>query len=314
MKAPLPNARSLARSILDEPSEFIRRFWRKHPMLRPGAATDLQARGDFAQILSYLGVPIIFPLRSVSLVEANRKLELHASIAAAGEAVSKGSVVSIKVSSSWQREYVSDRSIVRELYEMLCDELGLDLVPATLLADVDVFWTGKGASIGTHFDSSDVFAIQLSGKRMWTVESTQNVQLIQTLATDRQWNRQDEASFFSETQEYILEPGDVLYVPAYAVHHVSGDRESISLSVGIKAFNELDVVRYLLDELASRQYRRYPPASGLNSVSSDDRAVARAHLLQKVRTALSTVEMAAAAILLSDPKASGVEPGPDSPS
>jgi ribosomal protein L16 Arg81 hydroxylase len=96
----------------------------------------------------------------------------------------------------------------------------------------------------------------------------------------------------------VLHAGDTLYVPAYTVHRVTGVSWSVSLSLGLRAFNEIDVVEHLLERLRMSSYLKYPPFAGAPESLESDHAAAKLDLMQRVRTMLQQMEGLAVAFLL----------------
>ena len=66
---------------------------------------------------------------------------------------------------------------------------------------------GIGGGVGPHFDSYDVFLIQMSGRRKWRISEQKDLSLNPELPLKILQNFQSEF-------EWILEPGDMLYLPA----------------------------------------------------------------------------------------------------
>lgn len=94
---------------------------------------------------------------------------------------------------------------------------------------------GDGGGVGPHLDRYDVFLIQASGKRLWK------------LGEDPIPHGSVEAEFLPNTDvkilknfrmhtEYLVEPGDVLYLPPRLAHdgEAVGD-ECMTYSVGFRA-------------------------------------------------------------------------------
>lgn len=113
---------------------------------------------------------------------------------------------------------------------------------------------GKGA-FGRHWDTHDVFAVQLIGQKLWRVfEPTLELPLPEQRSKDRK----DECPK-QPTLEVMLEPGDVLYVPRgwwHATEAPSGDA-SFHIAVGVHPPRVKDFATWLCekvmgDHLASR--------------------------------------------------------------
>jgi 50S ribosomal protein L16 3-hydroxylase len=91
-----------------------------------------------------------------------------------------------------------------------------------------------GGGVGPHVDNYDVFLLQAHGRRRWRISRQRDLALqpgqpLQLLAG------------FRATQEWLLEPGDMLYLPPGVAHDGVADGECITWSIGFRApaFQEL---------------------------------------------------------------------------
>jgi len=99
-----------------------------------------------------------------------------------------------------------------------------------------------------HHDVHDVFVLQVSGRKHWTVHPP---------VVDDPLNNQPFDAFKGEIAERVaqapqidtvLEPGDALYLPRGTVHSAQALGEtSIHLTIGIHPVTRYDLVRFLLD-------------------------------------------------------------------
>ena len=108
-------------------------------------------------------------------------------------------------------------------------------IPDARLDDLMVSIAGVGGGVGPHFDSYDVFLIQMSGRRRWRISEQQDLSLNPHLPLKILQN-------FKPEQEWILEPGDMLYLPPHVAHDgVALDAGCQTWSVGFRSpsFKEL---------------------------------------------------------------------------
>lgn len=103
-----------------------------------------------------------------------------------------------------------------------------DVVPLSRIGDLMVSWAKAGGSVGAHVDAYDVFLLQGSGRRRWQIDDGHNRDLydgdLQTLKN------------FRPVEEWILEPGDMLYLPPHIGHHgVALDDNCMTWSIGFTA-------------------------------------------------------------------------------
>ncbi|MBM4195707.1 MAG: cupin domain-containing protein [Gammaproteobacteria bacterium] len=96
------------------------------------------------------------------------------------------------------------------------------------LDDLMASYATDGGSVGPHVDQYDVFLLQASGRRRWRIsrQRDQSIDRRQPLKL-----LQD----FRPTQEWLLEPGDMLYLPPGVAHEGAAEGECITLSIGFRA-------------------------------------------------------------------------------
>jgi len=112
-----------------------------------------------------------------------------------------------------------------------------DFIPNWRFDDLMCSYAADQGSVGPHFDLYDVFIIQGTGKRRWqisTAEVTEDNQV-----TDTPLRIQKD---FNAEEEWILEPGDMIYIPPNVSHHGVSIGESISFSVGYRAVSHADLL------------------------------------------------------------------------
>ena len=119
-------------------------------------------------------------------------------------------------------------------------------IPYARLDDVMVSYAPPGGGVGPHFDSYDVFLLQLAGTRRWRVSGQRDLALVEG-APLKLLRR------FHATREWELAPGDMLYLPPNVAHEGTAMSECITASIGFRApsARELSVrfLEYLQDEL-----------------------------------------------------------------
>ena len=121
--------------------------------------------------------------------------------------------------------------------EMLVSEIA----PHWQFDDVMATVSQKGASVGAHTDHYGVFIMQASGKREWFIQENPKQEFIEGL--DVKILKEFKADY-----SWILEPGDMIYIPPLCAHHGVTVEDSISYSLGFKAFEPNNIVKdYLFD-------------------------------------------------------------------
>jgi 50S ribosomal protein L16 3-hydroxylase len=117
-------------------------------------------------------------------------------------------------------------------------------VPDGRLDDVMISYASDGGGVGPHFDSYDVFLLQTSGSRRWRMGAQKNLNLVDGAPLKI-------LADFKPTKEYVLEAGDMLYLPPRYAHEgvaLAGD-DCITCSIGFRAPKKVELARELMDRL-----------------------------------------------------------------
>jgi 50S ribosomal protein L16 3-hydroxylase len=103
-------------------------------------------------------------------------------------------------------------------------------LPNWRLDDVMVSFAPEHGTVGPHADNYDVFLIQGPGRRRWQLsyQACGPEQLLPNLPVRI-------LADFKPEEEYILEEGDILYLPPGVVHHGVSLEDAITISVGYRA-------------------------------------------------------------------------------
>ena len=116
-------------------------------------------------------------------------------------------------------------------------------VPDARLDDLMVSWASAGGGVGPHLDSYDVFLLQVQGRRRWRIGRAKDTSLVAGAPLKLLQN-------FEAEEEWLLEPGDMLYLPPRWAHDgvaVGGD--CMTCSVGFRAPAADDLAHELLQRL-----------------------------------------------------------------
>jgi 50S ribosomal protein L16 3-hydroxylase len=109
-----------------------------------------------------------------------------------------------------------------------------NFVPHARLDDLMVSYAPKGGGVGPHFDSYDVFLLQGHGHRRWQISQQKDRTLIEGAPLRI---LQD----FRVEDEWVLEPGDMLYLPPHCAHNGIAEDDCMTYSIGFRtpAYQEL---------------------------------------------------------------------------
>jgi 50S ribosomal protein L16 3-hydroxylase len=116
-------------------------------------------------------------------------------------------------------------------------------VPDARLDDVMISYATDGGGVGPHFDSYDVFLLQAHGQRHWRIGRQKNLQLMDGLPLKI-------LADFKPEEEYVLEPGDMLYLPPRWAHDGIAVGECMTYSIGFRQPARGELARELLQRLA----------------------------------------------------------------
>lgn len=120
---------------------------------------------------------------------------------------------------------------------------GFRFLPDARLDDVMISHASAGGGVGPHFDSYDVFLLQAQGRRRWQIGRQQDKSLRAGLPL-RILQR------FVAEEEYLLAPGDMLYLPPGYAHDGVAMEECRTCSIGFRARGQRELGIELLQRMA----------------------------------------------------------------
>jgi 50S ribosomal protein L16 3-hydroxylase len=112
------------------------------------------------------------------------------------------------------------------------------------LDDLMVSYATDGGGVGPHVDSYDVFLLQARGRRRWRISRQRN------LAATNNAGLAVLTGFRAE-HEWVLEPGDMLYLPPGVAHDGVAVGESLTYSIGFRAPTYRELLEPWLADFAS---------------------------------------------------------------
>lgn len=144
-------------------------------------------------------------------------------------------------------------------------------IPNWRIDDLMISYATPGGSVGAHVDSYDVFLLQGLGRRKWQIayEPVRDEVLVPDLDVRI-------LADFSADEEWVLEPGDMLYLPPRIAHNGVALDDCLTLSIGFRAPSQSELIGGYLAYLAQTvdPYARYAdpdlePASDPGSIPLD---------------------------------------------
>jgi 50S ribosomal protein L16 3-hydroxylase len=119
-------------------------------------------------------------------------------------------------------------------------------LPAWRVDDVMISFATPGGSVGPHVDQYDVFLLQGQGRRRWQIDTHADA--------PKQFRADVELKLLQEfcpSHEWILEPGDMLYLPPGVPHHGEAVDACMTFSIGMRAPSQAELIVDLAEELAA---------------------------------------------------------------
>ncbi len=117
-----------------------------------------------------------------------------------------------------------------------------NFIPYARLDDLMVSFAPAGGGVGPHLDSYDVFLLQGGGQKRWQISAQTDHRLI------------DDAPLrllkaFCPEQEWILGPGDILYLPPRYAHYGVALNDNFTYSIGFRAPSRQELLTQFLTHI-----------------------------------------------------------------
>lgn len=120
-------------------------------------------------------------------------------------------------------------------------------LPSWRIDDVMVSYAEHGGGVGAHVDQYDVFLLQGQGRRRWSID----------IDPDAPRDFRDDVELrllrrFRPSHEWLLEPGDMLYLPPCVPHDGVAEGTCMTFSIGMRAPAESELLLDLVEHVAER--------------------------------------------------------------
>lgn len=115
-----------------------------------------------------------------------------------------------------------------------------DFLPFARLDDLMISYGPKGGTVGPHFDSYDVFLLQIGGEKRWQISGGQNTPLIEGAPLKI-------LSEFCAEQSWTLQHGDMLYLPPKYAHFGVNLSAGMTYSIGFRAPSAQELATQFLE-------------------------------------------------------------------
>ncbi len=225
------------------PAVFLRDYWQKQPLL------VRQAFPRFRGIIGrdrFLSLATRTDARSRLIIQHPRRRrerwERH-------DGPFGGLDAGMLPRSHWTLLVNGIESLVPGGWEVL---RAFSMIPAARIDDLMVSYASDGGTVGAHDDLYDVFLLQGPGRRRWQI-STQRDRSVEPGAAIRVLR-----SFVPEA-EWLLEPGDMLYLPPGVAHRGVAEGPCFTYSVGFLAPSHAELVQSFFEYLGASLGARTDP-------------------------------------------------------
>ncbi|MEO6954730.1 MAG: cupin domain-containing protein [Polyangia bacterium] len=216
------------------PERFLRDHWQKKPLLVRQAVPGFGGLLDRDALLQLATRPDAISKLVIHHARRKQRWERH-----------DGPFGSLDASMLPRRDWTllvhGIESLVRGGWELL---KRFDFIPAARVDDLMVSYAAEGGTVGPHDDRYDVFLLQGPGIRRWQVARRYDPEADPSAAIRvlRPFEAED---------EWVLAPGDMLYLPPNVAHHGIAETPCFTYSVGFLAPSQAQLVESFLGWLGN---------------------------------------------------------------
>ena len=218
------------------PATFMKRYWQKKPLLIRQAIADFMPLLDRAELFELAAdddVESRLIVRKPGAGAGNNEWRLKTG------PIARRALPALK-QPGWTL-LVQGVDLHSDAVRALMDQFRF--VPDARLDDLMISYAVPGGGVGPHFDSYDVFLLQAQGRRQWQISRQTNLTLESDVPLKILANFQCEETF-------VLEPGDMLYLPPGYAHDGVALDECMTYSIGFRAPRRGELAGELLQRLA----------------------------------------------------------------
>ena len=212
------------------PQQFMKRHWQKKPLLVRGAVPGLQP---------------LLQRNELFALSAREDVESRLVAQTAGEWSFRRGPFARRALPPLSRPGWTLLVQGVDLHDNGAHELlaKFRFLPQARVDDLMISYASDGGGVGPHFDSYDVFLLQAQGRRRWRIGRQKDLALRDDLPLKVLAN-------FEPEEEYLLEPGDMLYLPPLYAHDGVAQGECQTYSIGFRSPGRGELARELLQRLS----------------------------------------------------------------
>lgn len=219
----------------DMPIEiFLRDYWQKKPLLIRNAFPDFESPIDGDELAG---------LALEEEVESRLVLEKGKAPWELQHGPFEEKVFTKLPESHWTLLVQAVDQWVPEVHQLLQH---FRFIPNWRLDDIMISYAPDQGGVGPHFDYYDVFLLQGIGKRRWRIgqDCDAHSERVEGTALNI-------LKHFKQREEWLLEPGDMLYIPPGVAHWGIAEGESITYSIGFRAPSHADILCEFSQDIAT---------------------------------------------------------------
>ncbi|MBD8634860.1 cupin domain-containing protein [Stenotrophomonas sp. CFBP 13725] len=220
------------------PATFLRDYWQKRPLLIRNAFADFQTPvtpEDLAGLACEDGV-------LARLIEHDRGTD--------GWRVRTGPFQEAVFPALPEQDWTL---LVQDVDKWDPDVRALiarfDFLPRWRMDDVMISFAAAGGSVGAHVDQYDVFLLQGHGHRRWQIDASESTKGKRPALDFRPDIELKQLTKFKPTHDWVLAPGDMLYLPPNVPHNGVAEDACLTFSFGMRAPASAELISDYLDTL-----------------------------------------------------------------
>lgn len=126
-----------------------------------------------------------------------------------------------------------------------------DFLPRWRMDDVMISFAATGGSVGAHVDQYDVFLLQAYGHRRWQIDASESISGKRPPLGFRDDVELKLLKRFKATHDWVLAPGDMLYLPPNVPHNGVAEDPCLTFSFGMRAPSSAELIGDWLDNLVA---------------------------------------------------------------
>jgi 50S ribosomal protein L16 3-hydroxylase len=211
--------------------QFLEEYWQKKPLLIRGAIPELAQQIPMISPSELAGLSCEEDVHSRLVLEQGPERPWQVSEGPFDSKVFENLSTS---KSKWSLLVQEVENWVDAVFEL---KNKFNFIPSWRVDDVMVSYAPDQSSVGAHIDHYDVFLLQGYGQRKWSVGGSALINPEIKADIDLKI-----LSHFEPDNEYILSPGDLLYLPPEFAHHGVAIGECMTYSVGFRSPSKSEIL------------------------------------------------------------------------